>query len=97
MRHTKTLVLSIIASVSSVGCVDKQLELEQLASVLSEIPVVAVLFPTSEKKMPGGSATVIGDRELLLSPHQFPPPCWAKILTSRKGRFWLTTAFGFTL
>ncbi len=70
MKLTGILVLTITVLLISPGCVDKQFELEQLASVFSEIPVVPILFPTAETGVPIGSATVIGDRELLLSPHQ---------------------------
>ncbi len=70
MKLTGILVLTITVLLISPGCADKQFELEQLASVFSEIPVVPILFPTAETGVPIGSATVIGDRELLLSPHQ---------------------------
>ncbi len=74
MRRTKTLALSIIVSVSLIGCTEKRLEMEQLASMFSEIPVVPIMFPANGPKVTLGSATVVGNRELLLSPHQLGEP-----------------------
>ncbi len=73
MKCTVILIPTIVVSVLPLGCVDNELEMKRLQAILPKIPVVSIVFPTEDKKNLDGSATVIGPRELLLSPHELPP------------------------
>ncbi len=74
MRQTTVFVLAVLFCSIPLGCSEHPFELGELKFVFSEIPVVPILFPGEGKKVSLGSATVVGDRKLLLSPHLIPRP-----------------------